>query len=135
MGADRLPALEAVAEAARAFLETWLADSTFGYQKKDADKLSDALDRLDATPAAQSPTPTPTDEELATIFTKAATTVSMYSTNESEAHGNRALYNAGAAAERERIRVAFANCDAHCRSRMAQDIIDNVPRVNDLEDP
>lgn len=124
MGADRLPALEAVAEAARAFLETWLADSTFGYQKKDADKLSDALDRLDATPAAQSPTPTPTDEELA--WNEVAERIMW---------AGRALYNAGAAAERERIRVAFANCDAHCRSRMAQDIIDNVPRVNDLEDP
>lgn len=45
----------------------------------------------------------------------------------------RRTEDAGRAAERERIRVAFANCDAHCRSRMAQDIIDNVPRVNDLE--
>jgi hypothetical protein len=62
----RLPALEAVAAAARALVANVRGFDAVRLEVMpgDAASLEAALARLDATPAAQSPTPTPTDEEL-----------------------------------------------------------------------
>lgn len=62
------------------------------------DELLEECRRLRATPAAQSPTPTPTDEELFDI----------YANERGPTAGRRALYNAGRAACVARLRAAKA---------------------------
>lgn len=84
-------------------------------QARDAARVEDETEakgraRLDATPAAQSPTPTPTDEELRELARSAFLARShqgahdVTRVSDCEAARNRALYNAGRAACVARLR-------------------------------
>lgn len=114
----RLPALEAVAEAARALAGGACAGSREEpptIHGPDLAALEAALTRLDATPApATSTHPTPTDRELQRIYEDAFVARSdieptVTRVSECADAGRRALYNAGRAACVARLREMAAD--------------------------
>lgn len=147
----RLPALEAVAEALAAVndalgidaditvrgdeVKAYVSAEDGGRVKtyfgaSECRKLSAAFAnlaaRLDATPAAQSPTPTPTDKELRELARSAFLARShqgapdVTRVSDCEAARNRALYNAGRAACVARLRE-MAESDAMAETRALMD--------------